>query len=209
MVFAPNLSQLDWLTHGFGQRDSVYPEAVTTLRQIHSCVVMEVKGEGGDRIADGDGIVSDRPGLVVGVRTADCVPVLLADRASLAVAAIHAGWRGTAASIVPATLAQMFERYKTLPCDVVAAIGPSIGGCCYEVSPDVARQFGTWVPELRHTDSPQCVDLKTINLLQLRDAGIKDVWVSEECTFCSPAYHSYRRDKDDAGRMISFIGRNK
>jgi len=202
MVTASNLASLDWLVHGFGERDSDTPVEITTLRQIHSCVVKDVSALSGDRITEGDALFTDRRRMLIGIRTADCVPILLADRKSRVVAAVHAGWRGTAAGIVSATLEQM----KTDPDDVVAAIGPSIGGCCYEVGPDVAHQFGTWVPELGHTQTPTKVDLKTINRIQLERLGVCDIWVSPDCTFCQPRYFSYRREKDEAGRLISFVG---
>ena len=202
MVTAPNLASLDWLVHGFGDRDSVTPDDISTLRQIHSCVVKDVSDLSGDRITEGDALFTDRRRMLIGIRTADCVPILLADRKSRVVAAVHAGWRGTAAGIVSATLEQM----KTDPDDVVAAIGPSIGGCCYEVGPDVAHQFGTWVPELGHTQTPTKVDLKTINRIQLERFGVCDIWVSPDCTFCQPQYFSYRREKEEAGRLISFVG---
>ena len=203
MVIAPNLASLEWLTHGFGERDSDYPAEIATLRQIHSCTVRDVSGLAGDRIAEGDALFTDRRRMLVGVRTADCVPVLLADTRTQKVAAVHAGWRGTAAEIATETLRVMGSE----PRDVVAAIGPSIGGCCYEVGVEVAHQFGTWVPELGQRETPVKVDLKAINRLQLEQAGVANIWVSPDCTFCLNQYHSYRRDRDDAGRLVSFIGR--
>lgn len=206
MITAPNLSELSWLRHGFGGRDSVYPEKITTVRQIHSCVVVEVEGTGGDRIAEGDGLVTGQPGMLVGVRTADCVPVLLADPVNRVVSAVHAGWRGTATGIVPEAVERMKSRFGTRPEDVVAAIGPSIGGCCYEVGPVVARQFGTWVPKMEQVDRPTLLDLKTVNHLQLASLGVSNVYVSQNCTFCSSGFFSFRREKEQAGRMISYIG---
>lgn len=214
MITAPNLSELSWLSHGFGDRDSVYPGQITTARQIHSCIVLEVGGAGGDRIADGDGLVTGQPGMLVGVRTADCVPILLADRVRRVVSAVHAGWRGTAAGIAGEAVLLMEEKFGTRPGDVVAAIGPSIGGCCYEVGADVARHFGTWLPDLEQTATvgfdggPERarVDLKTVNRLQLQQLGIQNVWVSPNCTYCCSGFYSFRRDKEQAGRMISYIG---
>lgn len=206
MITAPNLAELNWLRHGFGGRDSVYPEIITTLRQIHSCLVVEVEGTGGDRIAEGDGLVTDQRGMLVGIRTADCVPVLLADPVNRVVSAVHAGWRGTASRIVPEAVERMKSRFGTRPEHVVAAIGPSIGGCCYEVGPVVARQFGTWVPNMEQVDEPALLDLKTVNQLQLASLGVRDVWVSQDCTFCGSDFFSFRREKEQAGRMISYIG---
>lgn len=202
MLKAPNLSSFEWLTHGFGQRDSVYPEPITTVRQIHSERVMEAPDTGGDRVAEADGLVAQQPGLVVGVRTADCVPVLLVDARLRAVAAVHAGWRGTARNIVSNAVRELITRFGCRPEDLSAAIGPCIGPCCYEVGPEVARQFGEW----RDGDGNR-LDLSAINAAQLRQAGVREVWQAGECTFCEAArYFSFRREKEQAGRMLSYIG---
>lgn len=207
MLRAPNLTQFEWLTHGFGQRDDVYPEKIATPKQIHSGLVLEAVSSCGDRFAEGDALVSGEPEVMVGVRTADCVPILLADERTRAVAAVHAGWRGTAQNIAASAVNEMRKRYGSRVEDLHAAVGPSIGPCCYEVGTDVAHQFGTWCPDLNGAARPVRVDLPAINEKQLRDIGIPDVWVSGECTFCRPErYYSFRREKERAGRMLSFIG---
>ena len=199
MLKAPNLSRYDWLVHGFGLRDSVYPEAVTTLKQIHSGTVVEALSPGGDRFAEGDALVTRSPGLVVGVRTADCVPILIVDARTHAVASVHAGWRGTAQQIASSAVRELITRFGSRAEDLHAAAGPSIGPCCYEVGDEVARQFGI--------DGPAKIDLPGINEKQLREAGVADVWLARECTFCAPEkYFSFRREKDQAGRMLSFAG---
>jgi len=201
MLRAPNLSKFAWLMHGFGGRDSVYPEGITTLRQVHSGVVLEALAPGLDRFAEGDALVSNAPGVVVGVRTADCVPILIADERTHAVAAIHAGWRGAAAGIAGAAIQELITRYGSRPENLHAAIGPAIGGCCYEVGPEVALRFGI------ETNSAVNVDLPAINEKQLAAAGVPDVWLARECTFCEGnRYFSFRRERDAAGRMISFVG---
>jgi YfiH family protein len=209
LLKAPNLAAFDWLTHGFGQRDSVYPSPITTVKQIHSGIVIEATGTGGDRIAEADGLVAQQPGLVVGVRTADCVPVLIIDARFRAVAAVHAGWRGSAANIVAVAVRELFTKYGSRPEDLYAAIGPSIGPCCYQVGSDVARQFREWTPEPELCLS--CLDLRldlpAVNEMQLRKAGVRNVWKAGVCTFCeAEEYFSFRREKDQAGRMLSFIG---
>jgi YfiH family protein len=201
MLTAPNLAQFSWLTHGFGTRESEYPAGIATLRQIHSGIVIEVSQHGADRFAEGDALIAREQGDLIGVRTADCVPILIADSRTHAVAAVHAGWRGSAVRIVENTVARMRQRYHSRPEDLHAAIGPAIGGCCYEVGPDVARQFGT------DTDVPVKIDLAAINARQLSEAGVRDVWKSGRCTFCEAEHwFSYRREKEAAGRMVSFIG---
>ncbi|HVW84725.1 MAG TPA: peptidoglycan editing factor PgeF [Bryobacteraceae bacterium] len=210
MLKAPNLSRFDWLVHGFGFRDSEYPPSVTTLRQIHSNIVIEACPPGGDRIAEGDALISREPGMIVGIRTADCIPVLIVDSRARAVAAVHAGWRGTAGGIVASTVNELITRYGARAEDLHAAIGPGIGPCCYEVSPDVAHRFGAWAPHLRQSAAPVRIDLPSINECQLRTAGVQDVWYAGECTFCeAERYFSFRREKDRAGRMLSFAGIKK
>jgi YfiH family protein len=203
MITAPNLSRFSWLTHGFGGRDSGYPPEVTTLRQIHSATILEATQPGADRFAEGDALITREPGVIVGVRTADCVPILIADERTHAVAAVHAGWRGTAAGIAAAAVSEMEVRYGSRPGDLHAAIGPAIGVCCYEVGPDVARRFDNNAPEF---DASR-IDLAAINERQLSKAGLTDIWQSHACTFCeSDRYFSFRREKERAGRMLSFVG---
>ena len=202
-VEASNLKDLPWLIHGFGLRDAEHPAGLTTIRQIHSNIVVDAA----DLVAEGDALISNRAGVTVGVKTADCVPILLVDPVTRSVAAIHAGWRGTAAQIVPAAIGELAARWGVKAEDLRAAIGPAIGGCCYEVSAEVARQFGPWVPELRDVDAAVRVDLSSINEIQLRQAGLRDVWRSGECTFCqAERFFSFQRERERAGRMMSFIG---
>jgi len=146
----------------------------------------------------------------VGVKTADCVPILIVDISTPAVAAIHAGWRGSAENIAAAAVRRMAALWKTRPENLRAAIGPSIGVCCYEVGPEVARRFETWIPEMRNPESPVHLDLPAINEAQLRAEGVADIWKSGECTFCTPKkFFSFRREREHAGRMVSFIGLQK
>jgi hypothetical protein len=121
-----------------------------------------------------------------------------------AVAAIHAGWRGSAAGIAAVAVRTVSERWNVQPRDLRAAIGPSIGVCCYEVGPEVASKFEIGVSKSVHLDLP------AVNEKQLRDAGVADIWVSGECTFCAnDRFYSFRREREQAGRMTSFIGWQK
>lgn len=207
MIKAPNFLDLEWLDHGFGLRDSTVPETVTAFRQIHSSIVLDAGSAAG---CEGDALVSDRTGIRVGIRTADCVPILLVDPEVRAVAAIHAGWRGSAGNIAGAAIREMTARWGTRPGNLRAAIGPSIGVCCYEVGPDVARRFASWIPELGNAVRPVHLDLPAINEVQMRAAGVADIWKSGECTFCTAdKFFSYRRERERAGRMLSFIGLQK
>ena len=149
---------------------------------------------------EGDALLTRHPGLAVSIRTADCLPILIADPASRAVAAVHAGWRGTAAGIVRHAVDAMRAEFDTPLDQLIVVIGPGIGSCCYDVGEDVARQFGL--------DRAGKIDLAAANRHQLIAAGVRAerIDVLGLCTFCDPAkFHSYRRDKDAAGRMVSFI----
>jgi polyphenol oxidase len=205
------LDRLSWLDHSFGTRHSpglAATEPVATLRQIHSAHCWEASSQSG-RLGEGDALTSNVPGQYVGVRTADCVPVLLADEQNRAVAAVHAGWRGTAQRIILRTLEHMKGRYGTRPENVVAAIGPAIGPCCYQVGPEVVVQLSPWVPELPSTEIPAYLDLPDINRRQLESWGVPPDRITSValCTFCrEDEFHSFRRDREAAGRMIAVIG---
>jgi len=125
---------------------------VVVLKQIHSDVVHVIRDRKKDASAvapTGDALIAREPGVLLVVQIADCVPVLLADTKNKAVAAIHSGWRGTLARIAEKTLGQMRMEFGTDPTNVVAAIGPAIGRCCYEVGSEVAQQFEAKFPEAR------------------------------------------------------------
>jgi YfiH family protein len=203
-VKAPNLEEFDWLEHGFGLMDSVPPPHVRTVKQIHSALVGDAEDQA---FVEGDALLSKGCKLPVGIKTADCVPILLADPETRSVAAIHAGWRGTVENIAARAVRELGQRWGVDPAKIHAAIGPSIGVCCYEVGPDVARRFGQWIPEMSSAEGPAHLDLRAVNLLQLRVAGVQNLWSSAECTFCAAdRFHSFRRQKEQAGRMLSFIG---
>jgi YfiH family protein len=206
MIKAPNFVDLEWLDHGFGLRDSVPPEGIRTVKQVHSSVVLDA----GDPATEGDALLSDQAGVRVGVKTADCVPILIVDPSTHVVAAIHAGWRGSAENIAAAAVRRMATRWGARPENLRAAIGPSIGACCYEVGPEVARRFEDWVPGLGSAQSPVHLDLPAINEAQLRAEGVADIWKSGECTFCTAKrFFSFRREREAAGRMVSFVGLQK
>ncbi len=196
------LSQLDWLDHGFGTRHFEPPPALATLRQIHSNIIVYADRPG--CVAEGDAVLSNTPGLRIGVKTADCLPILLIDERHRAVGAVHAGWRGAMARIAHKTVDAMAERWSSRPEDLHAAIGPGIGPCCFEVGPEVAVQFGEPARRTR-------IDLQDAVRRQLLDAGLDSgrIYTSGLCTVCHATdFHSFRRDREKAGRMISVIGVN-
>src|ERR1700735_3677963 len=148
MIVAANFADLEGFVHGFGERSSTYPEGITTTKQIHSAIVRIAR----DQIGDADALISKEIGVTVGIRTADCVPILLADPSTGAVAAIHAGWRGTAAGIAAAAVHSLVSEWQIDPRNLRAAIGPSIGSCCYQVGPEVAQRFGIRATNPVHLD---------------------------------------------------------
>jgi hypothetical protein len=116
---------------------------LVTLRQIHSNLVVQA-ARSDARLQEphrGDGLMTDQPGLLVGIQTADCIPVLVADRKRRVVAAFHAGWRGTVARIVESGIGRMRLEYGSKPQDLIAAIGPGINACCYSVGEEVRIAF--------------------------------------------------------------------
>ena len=197
---SPVLLAFDWLFHAFGTLDSVSPSwPVATARQVHGATVLHAGGAGVQ--GEADGLITDTPGLLLGIRTADCFPVLIADPEHRAIAAVHAGWRGVAAGIVPAALSGMRRNFGSVSKNLEVAIGPGIGPCCFEVGPEVAVQFGR--------EGRVHLDLETEIARQCRDSGVPDQQVNAAhlCTFCDPReFHSFRHQGLAAGRMISVIG---
>ena len=194
---SPILSALPWVSHGFGTRTASALSDLSTLKQIHSDLVLVADRPG--LLGEGDALVTNRPDLAISIRTADCYPILLADAKNRAIAAVHAGWRGTAARIVQKTIEKMNAEFGTSPGDIYAAVGPGIGVCCYEVGEEVARQFGAARTHL---------DLASENRMQLETAGVppQNIEAFGVCTFCdAERFFSYRREKNNPGRMTSFI----
>lgn len=165
---------------------------------------------------DADALVSNASGFVLAVQVADCVPILIADRKSNAVAAVHAGWRGTCAGVVSAAIAALKREFDCAPRNLVAAVGPSIGPCCYEVGRSVLDQFrlagvpqdllARWFPE---TDGASIrLDLQTANRDQLVAAGMRadDIYLCGLCTQTHrDVFDSYRAEGEQAGRMAALI----
>jgi YfiH family protein len=208
--------------------------ALVSLKQFHSDVVCDFSSAPNEPCS-ADGSISNTPNLLLGVQTADCVPILLLDPKKRAVAAVHAGWRGTLQRIVEKTIGRMKMEFKTDPSDLLAAIGPAIGGCCYEVGTEVAAAFHSqfadapeWFDELRTGDEPNPLqwlnefppghqpppknvrlDLRKANRAQLMAAGLspQNIFVSGLCTACQPdLLFSYRKQGSESGRMMSVIG---
>jgi polyphenol oxidase len=204
---ASELRQLDWLDHGFGTRasDSWVPEPYAWVRQIHSVTVLAANSPG--CLGRADALISNTPGVYVAVRTADCVPLLIADPQTKAVGAVHAGWKGTAQSIAARAVEEMTRLFSSRPEDLIVAIGPCICGKCYEVGPEVAHQFREWFPERPDLDRKTRIDLAEANRRQLLQSGVKPGRIQGAglCTLCSAdRFHSHRAGSP--GRMVSSVG---
>jgi YfiH family protein len=119
---------------------------MVTLRQIHSSLIRRVAADDINTSLKGDGLLTDQPGVLLGIQTADCIPVLVADRKNRAVAAFHAGWRGTLARIVENGVGRMRLEFGSKPENLIASIGPGIGQCCYSVGDEVREQFESQFP---------------------------------------------------------------
>jgi polyphenol oxidase len=205
-----------------------------SLHQIHSDVVRSFHSVPGKH-CKGDALATNKPGLLLGVRTADCTPVLVVDPVKRVVAAIHAGWRGTLQRIVTKTIGQMQMEFGCQPQDLLAAVGPSIGVCCYEVGTEVAAEFAAkfsnaddFFDELRTGDEPNPLqwlnmmppghqpppnkvrlNLPKANRLQLLEAGLqeKNVFLNDLCTSCRvDLLFSYRKERAASGRLLSVVG---
>ena len=188
-----------------------------TVRQVHSAV-SAVVGAGADwQAPEADGLMTAERGVLLAIQTADCIPVLVADRGGRAVAAFHAGWRGTVAGIVEAGVAQMVAEFGCEPGDLTAAIGPGIGACCYQVGDEVWQRFADrfeyaaelFTPVPGAAGDQRKLDLTEANRRQLVAAGVpaEAIALVGGCTSCHPEiYFSHRAEKGHAGRMMSVIG---
>ena len=176
---------------------------VAWAKQIHSATALPAQP---GFCGEGDAVFTDRSGIALSVVTADCVPILIAGPQRLA--AIHAGWRGIAAGVIPATL----QKLRGRPQEWAAWVGPAIGACCYEVGEDVAsRVVAASAPEIAvvtHNGRPH-LDLPGAARLQLAAAGVREVIVLPRCTKCDDeTLWSYRREGKAAGRNMAFIWRS-
>jgi len=210
LYLSPALERLPWLEHAFGVRGSeqwMRDRPAATLRQVHSAIVLEARAPG--LVGEGDALTTGGQGQWIAVRTADCYPVILADERLRAIAVVHCGWRGTAAEIVARTVDAMAERYGSRAADLVTAIGPGIGGCCYEVGSEVSEKFHQWQGGCYKTTTAVLrLDLAGVLVRQLVDAGVAShrIELCGLCTFCGgEEFCSYRREGSMAGRMMSAV----
>lgn len=209
------LSSISSVQHGFGTEEEPVPGFLKNSwessrpkwKQVHGVALAEVQSSQ-QECGEVDALWTQQPGIPIAVATADCVPILLAEKTGKAVAAIHAGWRGVRARILRVFWEKLKNQGET-PQDWVAAIGPAIGPCCYQVSEELAEDFSKEfssfgkdlaVPRFR------ILDLPAIQKAELEDLGIGKVDLIRACTLCStnPRWNSFRRDQGKA-RQYSVV----
>jgi len=204
------------------------------LKQIHSSLLRVIQQSSAE-VCKGDASATNRNGILLGIQTADCVPILLVDPKKRAIAAVHAGWRGTLARITQKAVGRLQFEFGSKPSDLLAAIGPSIGPCCYEVAADFVAKFTSqfadahdyfdeprsgeepnplqWLNMMPpgHQPPPKNVhlDLRKANRSQLLAAGLRaqNIFTSGLCTACrTDLLFSHRREGPLSGRLMSIIG---
>jgi len=212
------------LVHGFSSRIFDQEIAMKKLRadelrlyrlqQIHSDQIVTItRNSLAAENPQADGLLTSEAGVLLGIVTADCVPVLMADPRKGVAVALHAGWRGTLKGIAQRAIELCCVRWNVETQDLYVALGPAIGGCCYEVGPEVGEAIVTrW-----HIDSTSAwrpvngkgfLDLREINTLQIMQSGVPraNISLTGPCTFCDASFASYRREGANAGRQLSIIG---
>lgn len=224
-VKSEKLSSFDGIVHGFADRNigvnSLAIEKqfnlskVAQLKQVHSGDVTIVEdAENHDDLTEGDALITNLAGVGIGIRTADCVPILIVDKDRSVIAAVHAGWRGTWSEIVVNTINKIESEFGISPSELTAVIGPSIKNCCYEVGEDVASLFIDRFGNTNHylskrAESKYLLDLSIANKLSLQEVGVVDIEILDFCTKCNDSFYSYRREGQGVSTQLSFIAINK
>ena len=205
-------------------REALGAASLSMLTQVHGTDVVVIRDPKSlpGRDTSGDALISSQPGVAVGIRAADCVPLLIADRATGAVAAVHAGWRGTAGGVSSAAVRALGREFGSRPADLVVALGPSIGSCCYEVGSELVDAFAAagherylidrWFVAPRahgsHERPGLRLDVAGANRDQLVLAGVPvdRIHMSGLCTAMHlDLFTSYRVEKQMAGRIAGVI----
>jgi polyphenol oxidase len=200
---------LSGVAHGFGRREAADPSEAPLflLKQVHGTALAQPPWPAPP---EADAAATAARGQLLGIKTADCLPVLFVDPTRRLVAAAHAGWRGTASGIVRHVV-DWFRAQGAPATDLWVALGPAAGSCCYEVGDELRAHFAAdeqrfFVPG---RGAKPHLDVRGVNEHQLRAAGVRPDRIAHvaECTQCRPdLYYSYRREGKGTGRMISYVG---
>ena len=196
---------------------SINQASLVIPRQVHGSDILVICEPNEDfshfLSVEGDAVITNQPDIMIGVCVADCVPILICDPEKQVIAAVHAGWKGTAARIVSKVVAGMESEFGSNPAGLQAAIGPCIQKCCYEVDEPVRKAFiqgGIDWDSCAKPNGPATwqLDMASANHDLLLSAGIaaNAIQFSGQCVCChSEQFFSYRRDKDESGRQMGFI----
>lgn len=156
---------------------------------------------------DCDALITNQPNIAIALNFADCVPIILYDPVKKVIGISHAGWKGTAKQIAPKTVEKMVNEFNSNPKDIIAAIGPAIGKCCFEAGEYVLEELGKTIEKCpAEAISNTHADLKLINKLQLLAMGVEKIDLCEYCTSCqSELFFSYRREQGKTARHSAVI----
>lgn len=174
--------------------------------QVQGGLVHRVYTQGGYDACDG--LVTNSFGVFLTISAADCLSIFMFDPIQKAIAAVHAGWRGSSMNIVERAVKLMGEEFEADASDLIIYVGPAAGICCYEVGEEVAKNFKEEFL-VRNGDKNPHLDLKKHTMVELLDSGVleSNIEISNLCTICTPElFHSYRRDGKKSGRMMGVIG---
>jgi len=200
------IKELNSLKKQFNVKDIIY------LKQIHSDKILKyISNDNSIKDEEGDAIITNEKNVIIGVFTADCVPIILIDEEKEVIAAIHSGWKGTFESITLKAIEKMKLEFNTNEINIKAYIGPHIRECCYEVSEDLKLNF---IEKKKTISKEKLFDENNLNLEacivdDLKRAGVKDYNINSLnlCTYCSDdiKLHSYRKSQGAYGRMFAFV----
>jgi len=189
---------------------------LVTLHQVHSNRVYIIRDNSGQwNQPEADALITGMEGVALAVQTADCLPALFADPETKTIAAVHAGWRGTLAHILPVTVGHMRTSFGVDPANLRVAVGPGIRSCCYEVGPEVAELFDDEFPGANLAAPAQAPGKYLLDLCRALEADAHRAGIKPEhfydsclCTRCrGDEFFSYRAEGARAGRMMAVIGR--
>lgn len=183
-------------------------DQVVTIRQIHGGNVLRVTKDHcyvyAEDVSEADAVITDDPGCVLAVRTADCVPVFLYDPVKRCIGMVHAGWKSTEQEIVCRAVDMMSDVFGVRVEEIKTVFGPAIHCCCYQVSQEICHIFPQ---EVKRKEDKWFLDLQAVNRRQLMSRGVRDDHISDcgICTCCGDKYFSYRRQGKKAGRHLSLL----
>ena len=190
-------------------------DGLVLMRQVHGDTIRVIDGDGPPPacVPDCDGLITARPGVALAVKTADCVPIFFVDAVRRVIGVAHAGWRGTALGIAGRMIDTFTERFGSRPADILSAVGPAVGGCCYQVDHPVQAAFAASAAAGRvlrpcPEEGRWMLDLESANRLQLEAAGVAsgNILSAGLCTVCGQElFFSHRASGGRTGRQVNIL----